>query len=126
MGKSSDYERLGGDAALERIVRAFIDRVFDDFIIGFAFVGKDRERIIRHEVEHAAGNLGGPSAYTGRPIAHVHHPLLINRGQFRRRLALLRTVLGEQGVDEDIIERWVAADRRLEEAIVDGTDCVPD
>ena len=125
MSDASDYERLGGHEGLERLVRAFIDRAFDDMIIGFTFVGKDKERIVRHEVEHASGNLGGPSAYTGRPVARVHRPLRINRGQFRRRLALLRTVLREQGVEEDIIDRWVAADRRLEEAIVDGTDCVP-
>jgi hemoglobin len=122
---STDYARIGGAEGLERLVRAFVDRVFDDLIIGFHFIGRDRERIVRHEVEHAAGHLGGPPAYTGRPIARVHRPLPINRGHFRRRLALLRTVLREQEVPEDIIERWIEADRRLEEAVVDGTDCGP-
>lgn len=121
----SDYDDIGGHEGLERVVRAFVDRVFDDMIIGFLFIGKDRERVVRHEVEHAAEHLGGPSAYTGRPIARVHRPLRINRGQFRRRLALLRTVLREQGVDEAIVERWIEADRRLEPAITDGTECVP-
>lgn len=120
----SDYDRLGGHEGLTALVRAFVDRVFDDFIIGFQFEGKDRGRIVSREVEHAATHLGGPKTYAGRPVSQVHRPLKINRGQFRRRLAILRTVLTEHGVDDEIIERWVAADRRLEPAIVDGTDCV--
>jgi len=122
---TTDYERIGGRDGLTVIVEDFVSRVFDDFIIGFLFLGRDRERIVRHEVEHAAEHLGGPREYTGRPIARVHRPLPINRGHFRRRLALLRTVLRQHDVPDDIIERWIAADRRLEEAVVDGTDCAP-
>lgn len=121
----SDFEAVGGRDGVEAILRDFLDRVFDDFIIGFLFVGRDKERILTHEVEHACAHLGGPRAYTGRPIDRVHRPLPINRGHFRRRLALLRTVLREHQVDEAVIERWIAANRRLEEAVVDGTDCVP-
>jgi len=121
----TDYERIGGSAGLEPLIEAFIDRVFDDFIIGFLFIGKDRARIVRHEIEHAAGHLGGPTAYTGRPIPQVHRPLRINAGHFRRRLAILRTVLREQGVDEEVVDRWVASNQRLQASITDGTDCVP-
>lgn len=121
----SDYARIGGADGLECIVRDFVGRVFDDFIIGFLFIGKDPERIVRHEIEHAAAHLGGPSRYTGRPIGQVHRPLPINRGHFRRRLALLRTVLRDHDIDQDVIDRWLAANRRLEEAVVDGTDCGP-
>ena len=122
----SDYERLGGHDGLASIVRDFVDLVFDDFIIGFLFVGKDKERIVRHEIEHAAAHLGGPSAYTGRPIGAVHRPLRINQGHFRRRLAILRTVLQRHAIDDDVIERWLNADRRLEAAVTTGEDCVPD
>jgi len=121
----TDYERIGGRAGLETLIGAFIDRVFDDFIIGFLFIGKDRARIVRHEMEHASAHLGGPSTYSGRPIPAVHRPLRINAGHFRRRLAILRTVLSDHGVDADIIERWVASNQRLESSITDGTDCLP-
>ena len=119
----TDYERLGGDTGVARLIDAFVDRVFDDFIIGFFFIGKDRERIKIFEAQHAARHLGGPSRYGGRPVHRVHGPLPINRGHFRRRLAILRTVLREHQVDEDIIERWVSRDRALEAAVTDGTDC---
>ncbi len=122
----TDYETIGGNPALERIVAAFVDRVFADPIIGFFFVGKDRDRILRHEIAFAARHLGGPSEYTGRPIGEVHRPLRINRGQFRRRMAILRTVLGQQGVPPEIIERWVASESALIAIITDASDCVPD
>ena len=122
----TDYETIGGNPALERIVSVFIDRVFADPIIGFFFTGKDRDRILRHEIAFAARHLGGPANYTGRPIGEVHRPLRINRGQFRRRMAILRTVLGQQDVPSEIIERWVASESALIALITDGSDCTLD
>lgn len=122
----SDYERLGGHEGVRVLVDAFLDAVFGDFIIGFHFEGRDTDRIRAHELEHAVALLGGPSAYTGRPIGKVHQPLRINRGQFRRRLVILRSVLESHDVDPAIIERWLAHDQRLEPAITDGTECTPE
>ena len=114
---------MGGAEGVQRLMERFLDRVHGDMIIGFLFEGRDRDRILRHEVEHATRLLGGPGAYTGRPLHVAHKPLRINAGQFRRRLALLRTVLREAEVPEPIVERWIAHDRRLAPAITDGTDC---
>jgi len=119
----TDFERLGGEPGLRVLVTAFVDRVFADSIIGFFFVGKDRERIIEKELEHAVAHLGGPQAYSGRPIEHVHQPLRINAGQFRRRLAILRKVLAEHGADEEAAQRWLEHDSALLEKITTGGDC---
>ncbi len=121
----TDYERLGETEGVRQLVDAFLDQVFGDFIIGFHFEGRDHDRIRRHELEHAVQLLGGPKAYTGRPVGALHRPLKINRGQFRRRLAILKTTLTAHEVPEPIIERWLAHDQRLEAAITDGTDCTP-
>jgi hemoglobin len=122
----SDYERLGGAAGLADVVDAFVDRVFDDFIIGFLFEGRDREALKRRECEFAAAHLGGPREYSGRPLGQVHKPLKINDGHFRRRIAILRTVLREQGVADEIIERWLEHDTRLQALITTGKDCLDD
>lgn len=126
MDTVSDWERLGGEEGVGRLVDAFLDRVFDDFIIGFFFEGRDHARIRHLEKAHARVHLGGPGGYPGRSLAGAHRPLRINRGHFRRRLAILRTVLQEHGVPEAVIDRWIAHDRRLEPAITDGTDCLAD
>lgn len=120
----TDLERIGGEATVERVITAFIDRVFDDMIIGFMFIGKDKQRIIRHEIEHALQHLGGKSSYLGRPIPAVHRPLPISHGHFRRRIALLKVVLQENEIPPPVIERWVQANQRLESAVVQGGDCL--
>ncbi len=107
------------------VLTDFIGRAFDDFIIGYLFEGRDRQRIIDHEVSLAAAHLGGPRAYEGRPLGEVHQPLRINRGHFLRRLALLRTVLRDHDIDEGVITRWMDHDAKLEAVVTDGTDCAP-
>lgn len=119
----TDYDTLGGEAALRAIVDDFIDRVREDFVIGFFFAGKDIERIKQREFELASAHLGGPHTYGGRPLGQVHGPLPINKGHLRRRLAFLRTVLRDHGVDEAVAERWVAHDERLEDLITNGREC---
>ena len=120
----TDFERIG-EERLARAVGDFVDRFFGDFVIGFLFEGKDRDRIARHELEHASRHLGGPMPYTGRGLKPVHQPLRINKGHFRRRLAIVRHTLREHGVDDDVIERWLAFERKLEPTITTDLDCLP-
>lgn len=122
----SDFARLGGEPGIAAHIDAFVDRVAADFIIGFLFQGRDLARVKARETELACMHRGGPVRYAGRPLGAVHQPLRINRGHFRRRLAILRTVLSERGVPDEIIDRWIRHEQRLEPAIVDGTDCAPD
>jgi hemoglobin len=122
----SSWERLGGESGVRTIVEAFVDRFFADAIIGYLFQGKDRARIVQHELEMSSLHLGGPLRYGGRPIGSLHQPLRISRGHFRRRLALLRQTLERHEVPDDVREAWVAHDARLEAVVTDGTDCVPD
>lgn len=125
MGAGTDLERIGGPQQVEALMEAFIARMRDDFIVGYLFEGVDLARIVQHEAQLATAHLGGTARYTGRPIGAVHRPLRINRGHFRRRLAILRTVLSEHDLADDVIDRWIAHDRALEPVITDGTDCVP-
>jgi hemoglobin len=121
----TDYERLGGADGVARIMERFVDRVFSDFIIGFLFEGRDRDRILRHEIELATAHLGGPPRYTGRAMGAVHRPLRIHRGHFQRRIAILRQVLDELAVPDDVRARWIAHDESLEPVIAEPFDCRP-
>ena len=119
------YERIGEDR-LQAVMKDFVARTSSDFIIGFFFAGKDLDRIVEHETALARAHLGGPKAYKGRGIGTAHKPMPINRGHFRRRLALLRTVLQKHNVDDDIIRGWIAHDQRLEDVVTNGVECGPD
>jgi hemoglobin len=120
----SDFEDLGGRVVVGELVERFVRRAAEDFIIGFFFEGKDLERIIKHETELACMHLGGESEYTGRSLESAHKPLKINHGQFRRRLAILRTTLTEAGVAQEIVERWVACNQAEKAKVVINRDCV--
>lgn len=108
MAEPSDFERLGGEPVLRGVIDAFVDRCFDDMMIGFHFRGADRERVKRFEYQHAASFLGAPVAYEGRPLAKAHGPHNILGGQFMRRRQLLLDTARAHGLPADVIERWLA------------------
>lgn len=123
-GVESDYTRLGGKPAVHAILDELVRRMAADFVTGFLFAGKDLDHIIMREVQLASAHLGARVGYSGRPLnkAHGKHP--INAGHFRRRIAFLGTILERHEVPQDIAERWLAHDRRLEALVTNGTDCV--
>jgi hemoglobin len=102
------YERIGGEQGLRAIVDDFVDRVFDDVMIGFFFRNVERRRIKELEFQHAAEHLGGPFRYRGRPLQEAHAAHRIMGGQFARRAELLRQTLSDHGVPEDIQSAWLA------------------
>lgn len=101
------FEQLGGEPVLRSIVNRFVDRMFDDPMIGFFFRKASRQRIKEKEYELAAEHLGGGVQYTGRPLAQAHAPHAIMGGQFARRLELLRSTLVEAGAPEAVIRHWI-------------------
>jgi hemoglobin len=118
------YETIGGEAALRRIIERFVDRVFDDVMIGYLFRAADRARVKDKEFEHAAEHLGGPVAYTGRPLGAAHAPHRIRGGQFMRRVQILKETLAEFRVPAPVVEHWVAHTLALRPQITDDEDGV--
>lgn len=91
----------------------FVDRVFDDLMIGFFFANADKARIKQFELQHASALLGGPQAYGGRPLrqAHAAHP--IRGGHFARRMQILRQVLAAHSVPPAVQAHWIEHDLAL-------------
>jgi hemoglobin len=101
------FEQLGGEPVLRSIVNRFVDRMFDDKMIGFFFRKASRQRIKEKEYELAAEHLGGDVKYTGRPLSAAHAPHAIMGGQFARRLELLRSTLVDAGAPEAVVRHWI-------------------
>lgn len=101
------FEDLGGEPKLRAIVDDFIDRCFDDTMIGFLFARAERGRIKRFEYQHAASALGAPIAYEGRPLAEAHRPHRILGGQFDRRKQILKDTLRDHAVPDVVARAWV-------------------
>ena len=124
---STFYEILGGEAGLRPIINTFIDRVFDDPMIGFFFRSANRNRIKEMEFQFTARFLGADLEYHGRPIEEVHarHPIM--GGQFARRLMILKETLEEAGVPEHVKEHWLAHTESLRPLITGDSsgECDP-
>jgi len=101
------FDELGGEPVLRAIIDRFVDRVFDDVMIGFHFRNASRARIKEKEYEFAAQQLGAGIAYTGRPIDEAHRRHAIMGGQFMRRLQILKDTLAEFGVPEHVRRHWI-------------------
>jgi len=119
------FEDLGGEAALRPIIDRFVDRVFDDVMIGFFFRAARRERIKQKEYEFAAQHLGAGIAYTGRPLDEAHRAHPIMGGQFARRLTILKETLEAANVPEHVRKHWLAHTESLRPLITAdvGREC---
>ncbi len=119
------FERLGGEGPLRAVIDRFVDRLFEDPMIGFFFLRASRERIKQKEYEHAAEHLGGGIPYSGRPlgVAHARHP--IQGGHFSRRLQILRETFEEMNVPEPVCRHWLEHTESLRDQITGdaGSEC---
>jgi hemoglobin len=120
------YDELGGEPVLRRVIERFVDRLFDDVMIGYLFRAADRARVKEKEFEHAAEHLGAPIAYTGRPLAAAHAPHRIRGGQFMRRVQILKETLAEFGVPAKVAEPWVSHTLALRPLVTADEDGVCD
>lgn len=100
------FDQIGPDA-LRAVITDFYDRVLSDIMIGFLFVGKDRQRLIDKEWEFTAKLLGGDVKYTGRSIRDAHSKVPILGGHFERRLQILRETLADHDVLDEIQKVWI-------------------
>ncbi len=121
------YDELGGEDKLRQIIDTFIDRVFEDRMIGFFFRHADKGRIKEMEFQLTAGFLGADIQYQGRPLqeAHARHPIM--GGQFARRLQILKETLESFEVPKHIRDAWIEHNESLRPLITRdaGSDCDP-
>ena len=122
----SMFERVGGEQGLRAIIDDFVDRMFDDIMIGFFFRNVERRHLKELEFQHAAEHLGGAIRYRGRPLEVAHGKHRILGGQFARRKELLRKTLVAHRVPEDIIDAWLAHTESLRARITAdaGGQCI--
>jgi truncated hemoglobin YjbI len=120
MLEESLFEVLGGEAKLRPIVERFVDRIFEDVMIGYLFRAADRQRVKDKEFEFAAHHLGAPVAYTGRPLAEAHRAHRITGGQFMRRLQILKETLAEFQVPDRVRDHWLSHTLGLQAQITDN------
>lgn len=121
----TSFERIGGEPALRAIIDDFVDRIFEDVMIGFFFRRASKERIKAMEYQHAAEHLGAPVRYEGRPLREAHAAHRIFGGHFERRKKILSDVLRAHRVPDDVHEAWLAHVESLRAHVTkdEGSEC---
>lgn len=121
------FEQLGGEPALRTIINRFVDRIFDDVMIGFFFQKANRQRVKEKEYEFAAQHLGANVQYSGRALEEAHRVHPIMGGQFMRRKKILEEVLLEFGAPEAVRNHWLAHTEGLRSQVTSdvGDRCDP-
>ncbi len=103
------FDRIGGESAIESLIIDFYVRVMADPELAPFFRSSSLEKLHGMQREFFSMALGGPVAYTGRPLAHVHHGRGITTGHFSRFGGHLLATLENMGISEsesaEVVER---------------------
>jgi len=112
MTPSSDtpslYDRIGGAPAIEDLIPDFYGRVLADPELAPFFAASNVEALGQMQRQFFSMALGGPVAYSGRPLAHVHHGRGITGAHFSRFAGHLLDTLKARGVGPDDAEAVIA------------------
>lgn len=106
--------RVGGPEQMRAILTVFYARLAADPLIGFYFDQKDLDEVRDGQHAFLMRAFQEVERFRGRHPSVAHQDLApIRRGQFDRRLTVLREVLTEAGLDPRDVVAWV----RVEEGM---------
>ncbi|MEP6648825.1 MAG: group 1 truncated hemoglobin [Lapillicoccus sp.] len=107
--QQSDYDAVGGGAAVSAVVERFYQLVVGDPRLAPFFDGVDMPALKRHQVFLVSQVMGGPVEYEGRELRDAHAGLNIGEDDFAAVVGHLVASLREFDVPADIIDRVVSA-----------------
>lgn len=110
--------RLGGPDRMREILAVFYDRLVGDSIVGFFFAGKDMVKVVDGQHGFLMRAFQETERFHGIHPSKAHVDLApILRGQFDRRLFILREVLTAEGIHKDDIDAWVKVEEGMRRLI---------
>ena len=83
-GKVTDslYNRLGGRAAIVKVIDEFVGNVAKDDRVNGRFATTDIPRFKGHMVDQVCAATGGPCTYSGRDMVTTHKGMGITNAEF--------------------------------------------
>jgi len=113
------YDQIG-HAFITKAVAEFYKRAFADVLIGHFFFNSDINHITSQQITFVSAMLGGPSTYQGKPLKVAHKPFLIRPVHFNRRQVMMREVLTDLGLAENLMEAWLAIEDQFRQVIINA------
>ena len=81
--EKSLYERLGGQPAVEAVVKDFAGRVLKDERINKKFAKSDANRLVKNLIDFVCSATGGPCQYEGQSMKEAHKHMGVTEGEFK-------------------------------------------
>ena len=113
------YDQIG-HAFITKAVAEFYQRAFADVMIGHFFFKSDINHITTQQIAFVSAMLGGPSTYQGKPLKLAHKPFLIRPVHFNRRQVLMREVLTDLGLAQNLADAWLAIEDQFRQVIINA------
>jgi hemoglobin len=81
--EKSLYERLGGQPAVEAVVKDFAGRVLKDDRVNKKFAKSDANRLVKNLIDFVCSATGGPCEYKGLSMKEAHKNMGVTEGEFK-------------------------------------------
>jgi len=100
------YEKVGGEAAIEKVVDYFYSElVLKDDTVNHFFEETDMEKQRRHQTKFISFALGGPNQYSGQSMAKAHQGMNLQPEHFNAIERHLHDALAHFGINEADIDK---------------------
>lgn len=99
----SDYERIGGDAAVAVVSDRLCDLVLRDEPLAACFDGMDLAQIERHHQQLVAHALGAPASARREDLRQAHACLPLEPDQVDQVACYLAQALHDAGAEPEVI-----------------------
>ena len=80
--QKSLYDRLGGQPAIEAVVKDFAGTVLADARINKKFARSNADRLVKNLIDFVCMATGGPCKYTGLDMKTAHKNMSVTNGEF--------------------------------------------
>ena len=117
--EKSLYDRLGGQPAIEAVVKDFAGNVLADSRINKKFAKSDANRLVKNLTDFVCRATGGPCKYTGQSMKAAHKKMAVTTGEFNALAEDLVATLNKFNVPEKERKELIGAVAPLAKDIVE-------
>jgi len=110
-------DAIGGSEKVYAVHQRFYDAMFNDAYLGPFFHHRTPKHLVEQQTAFMVAAFGGENHYQGQPPAFIHMHMFITREMSDIRTTYLRNALIEEGMSEDICQRWLAIDHAFHASI---------
>jgi truncated hemoglobin YjbI len=116
------YQEVGGYEVVERIHRRFYESIFAEPWLGIFFNTKSISSLVLKQTKFMVAAFGGPDDYRWDTPAIAHMHMFVTDEQADIREVLLRNAIRQEGLSQELEDRWLAVDQAFRPAIVKSTE----